>query len=70
MMITNKDLRNSFNLKIAIQQCRKEYFLMYFMRVGFFMIVKSDNNYVSMENYRLFSVVGIHVNTLNNVLEN
>lgn len=43
---------------------------MYFMRVGFFMIVKSDNNYVSMENYRLFSVVGIHVNILNNVLEN
>ena len=43
---------------------------MYFLRVRFSVIAKSENNYVSMENYSLFSVVNIHVNILNNILEN
>lgn len=32
------------------------------MRAGFF-IIKSDNNYVSMENYTLFLVVNTYVNS-------
>ena len=43
---------------------------MYFLRVGFSVIAKPENNYGSTENYRLFSVVSIHVNILNNILEN